>query len=54
MVIEPVNIGIMFKNGPRFAELRTIKKWVALTKEANLIAFDHLTGGQTRKFRGWG
>lgn len=31
VVIEPVNIGIMFKNGPRFAELRTMKKWVALT-----------------------
>ncbi len=31
VVIEPVSIGIMFKNGPRFAELRTMKKWVALT-----------------------
>lgn len=31
VVVEPVSIGVMFKNGPRFAELRTMKKWVAVT-----------------------
>lgn len=29
--IDPVQIGILFKNGSVFAELRPMKRWVALT-----------------------
>ena len=29
--VDPVSVGIFFKNGPRFAELRPMKKWVAVT-----------------------
>lgn len=29
--IDPVQIGILFKHGPVFVELRPMKKWVALT-----------------------
>lgn len=30
-VIEPVAVGVLFKNGPVFAEFRPRKKWVAVT-----------------------
>ena len=29
--VEPVSVGIFFKHGPRFAELRPMQKWVALS-----------------------
>ena len=29
--VEPVSVGIMFKNPRRFAELRPMQKWVALS-----------------------
>lgn len=31
VTVDPVQVGIFFKNGPVFAELRPMKKWVALT-----------------------
>jgi hypothetical protein len=31
VTIDPVQVGIFFKNGPIFAELRPMKKWMALT-----------------------
>ena len=31
VIVDPVQVGILFKNGPVFAELRPMKKWVALT-----------------------
>ena len=31
VVVEAVQVGIFFKNGPMFAELRPMKKWMALT-----------------------
>ena len=31
VTIDAVQVGILFKNGPVFAELRPMKKWVALT-----------------------
>lgn len=31
VIVDPVQVGILFKNGPVFAELRPKKKWVALT-----------------------
>ena len=29
--VEPVSVGILLKHGPRFAELRPMQKWVALS-----------------------
>lgn len=29
--VDPVSVGILFKNGPVFAELRPRKQWVAVT-----------------------
>ncbi len=29
--VDPVGIGILFKHGPMFAELRPMKRWTALT-----------------------
>lgn len=29
--VDPVQVGIFFKNGPMFAELRPKKRWTALT-----------------------
>ena len=29
--VEPVSVGIFLKHGPRFAELRPMQKWVALS-----------------------
>ncbi|MEM7337448.1 MAG: DUF5655 domain-containing protein [Actinomycetota bacterium] len=31
LIVEPVQVGILFKNGPTFAELRPKKKWIALS-----------------------
>jgi hypothetical protein len=31
VVVEPVSVGILFKAGPVFAELRPRKRWVALS-----------------------
>lgn len=31
VVVDPVQVGILFKNGPVFAELRPMTRWVALT-----------------------
>ncbi len=31
VAVDPVQVGILFKNGPVFAELRPMKKWVAVT-----------------------
>ena len=31
VAVDPVQVGIFFKNGPMFAEFRPMKKWVAVT-----------------------
>jgi len=31
VIVDPVQVGILLKNGPVFAELRPMTKWVALT-----------------------
>lgn len=31
LIVDPVQVGIFFKNGPVFVELRPMKRWVALT-----------------------
>ncbi len=30
LIVDPLRMGIMFKNGPMFAQLRAMKKWVAV------------------------
>jgi len=31
VVVDPVQVGILLKNGPVFTEIRPMKRWVALT-----------------------
>jgi hypothetical protein len=31
ITVDPVQVGVFFKNGPMFAELRPMKRWVAVT-----------------------
>lgn len=43
-IIDPLNMGILFKNGPMFLELRAMKKWVALGFSlGNRITSDRLS-----------
>jgi len=57
VAIDPVQVGIFFKNGPIFAELRPMKKWMALTFRLP-VKLDHPrlsrkvipTGGQGSNF----
>ncbi len=30
VIVDPISIGILFKNGPMFCQLRAMKKWSAL------------------------
>ncbi len=44
VIVDPLNMGIKFKNGPMFLELRAMKKWVALGFSlGNRLASDRLS-----------